>query len=451
MLNTFIARHPFAYNIPSLDKLLATKEIPDSFLLYDEQILTILQAAGIPGPDAYAAIKSIKKKKADKVASYKERFKEGFTKYLKETENATEEKAKTVVEQIWTIIENAANYMFCAAHAFSMACDSLYVAWLKVHYPYELYAVVLKLYSEKKNKEKIAKIILEMKRYKGISLLPGRFKQDNRDWSVDKDNKTISQSLSSIRYLSKQAAEDLYQLGLKDEIEAGCEYIPAKLNKEGKKALKESDPLDVYGNPEYIETEAKEIIYTVKLDCFTNILRALQIYTCLDTRQIKTLIELNYFQEFGKPGKLMMIFNEYFEGKNKITKTIKSFNTRLEALREFEKNTVDVDLPIRTKLQSELDNIGLCLSSDPKVPKNEYFITEVDAKWGTRAKIYAINSGKSGEIRIRKNMMKRDPMKDGSIIQILDGAFSPRYTYKNGERSIIPGEKEYWVKKYKVI
>ena len=59
MLNTFIARDRFAYNIPSLDKLLATKEIPDSFLLYDEQILKILQAAGIPAADAYACTKAI--------------------------------------------------------------------------------------------------------------------------------------------------------------------------------------------------------------------------------------------------------------------------------------------------------------------------------------------------------------------------------------------------------
>ena len=59
MLSTFINRQKFSYNIPSLDNLLATKEIPDSFLLYDEQILRILKAAGIPGADAYACTKAI--------------------------------------------------------------------------------------------------------------------------------------------------------------------------------------------------------------------------------------------------------------------------------------------------------------------------------------------------------------------------------------------------------
>ena len=71
-----------------------------------------MKAAGIPGPEAYATLKAIKKKKADKIAAEKEKFKSGFTKVLQETEGASEEKANEVVDQIWTIIENAANYMF---------------------------------------------------------------------------------------------------------------------------------------------------------------------------------------------------------------------------------------------------------------------------------------------------------------------------------------------------
>ena len=112
MLDTFITRTPFKYNIKSLDDLLKTKAIQDSFLMYDEQILVILKAAGIPGPKAYATTKAIKKKKLEKVLAAKEEFKTGFTKLLKETEGASEEKANEVVEEIWTIIENAASYMF---------------------------------------------------------------------------------------------------------------------------------------------------------------------------------------------------------------------------------------------------------------------------------------------------------------------------------------------------
>ena len=403
MLSTFIDRKRFAYNIPSLDNLLATKEIPDSFLMYDEQILQILKAAGIPGPDAYAATKAIKKKKADKVASYKERFKEGFTKVLEEQEGASEEKAHKTVEQIWRIIEDAANYMFCCAHAFSMACDSLYAAWLKVHYPYELYITMLKLYDAKKNTDKISAIISEMKRYKNISLTAGKFGQDNRDWMVDKENQTMSQSLSSIRYISKKAAQDLYVLGQK-------EY-----------------------------------------ETFTDLLRDLQMESCLDTRQIAILIELNYFSQFGQSGKLMKVYKEFFEGKNKLTKVIKSYNVRLAACKEYEKSLPEEELNIGQRLKSELENVGLCLSTDKTQPKNLYFVREVDTKYGVKVKLYSVNKGSSGVVKFKKNDYAKKGFKEGDCITLIDYSKSPKYIYKGGEKTAMPNEYDIWVKDYSVL
>ena len=185
--------------------------------------------------------------------------------------------------------------MFCSAHAFSMVCDSLYAAWLKVHYPYELYVTMLKLYDEKKNTEKISAIIREMKLYKNIIMTAGRFGQDNRDWVVDKERGTISQSISSIRYISKKAAQDLQKLGQQT------------------------------------------------YDTFTDVLRDMQMNSCLDTRQIAVLIELNYFEQFGKSGKLMKVYDNFFEGKQKLTKTVKSYEARLEASRQYEASLPDED------------------------------------------------------------------------------------------------------------
>ena len=409
MLNTFIHRQRFAYNIPSLDNLLATKEIPDSFLMYDEQILRILKAAGIPGADAYAATKAIKKKKADKVASYKERFKEGFTKVLMEQEGASEEKAHEVVEQIWRIIEDAANYMFCCAHAFSMACDSLYAAWLKVHYPYELYVTMLKLYDEKKNTDKISAIIAEMKRYKNISLTAGRFGQDNRDWVVDKDHGTISQSLSSIRYMSKKAAQDLQKIAEKE--------------RKGEKEFK----------------------------TFTDVLRELQMETCLDTRQIAILIELNYFERFGKSGKLMKVYNEFFEGKNKLTKTVKSYEARLQACREFEQSLPDEELEIGQTLLSEFSNVGLCLTIDKTKPNNLYFVVEVDDKYGVKVKLYSVQRGTTGIVRVRKGDFAKQSFNVGDCVVLKDYNKSPRYSYKDGARIALPGLFDIWAETYEVV
>lgn len=469
MLETFLTREHFAYNIPSLDNLLKTKEIPESFLMYDEQILRILKAAGIPGPDAYACTKAIKKKKAEKVASFKDRFGEGFGKMLQEKEGISEKQAENTVDKIWTIINDAAQYMFCSAHSTSMAYDSLYVAWLKVHYPYELYVTMLKLYDEKKNTDKISAIISEMKRYKGIKLLAGKWGQDNRDWTVDKENQTISQSISSIRYMSKAVAEDLYKLSQQKEVAIGEEIVKTKLNKEGKtklKALKlaseqtsNADTLadinrqidELYETDEYLEVKGGIFETKVKLDCFANVLRALQMQSCLDTRQIKILIELGYFANFGGSAKLMRIYNEFFEGEAKLTKTIKSYNERLDRIRKLEDSILDEELPIRVKLQSEQENIGLCLSVDPDANQWMYFVRAVDEKWGTTVTLYSISNGKSGNVRFRKADLQKQPVAPNQIIKILSGNSSPRYTYKGGKKAIIPGEKDYWVKRYSII
>lgn len=283
-----------------------------------------------------------------------------------------------------------------------MACDSLYAAWLKVHYPYELYITMLKLYDEKKNTDKISAIIAEMKKYKNISLTAGKFGQDNRDWMVDKENGTISQSLSSIRYMSKQAARDLYAIGQE------------------------------------------------KYSSFTDVLRKLQMNTCLDIRQIKILIELGYFKDFGGSAKLMKVYDNFFEGKQKLTKTIKSYEQRLELSREYEKSLPDEEIGIGRRLACELNNIGLCLSTDKTQPNNLYFIREVDAKYGVKAKLYTPQRGTTGVVRFRKDDFARHPFEEGDCLTLLDYNTSPKYTYRGGEKAVVPGEYDIWARNYKV-
>jgi len=117
MLNTFITRTPFHYGIKSLDDLLKINGMTgtsagSAFLLYDEQILKLLITGGMEGGKAYATIKAIKKKKVDKVIAAKEEFKTGFSKYLKETEGASEELASDIVDKIWKIVEDSSSYLF---------------------------------------------------------------------------------------------------------------------------------------------------------------------------------------------------------------------------------------------------------------------------------------------------------------------------------------------------
>lgn len=284
-----------------------------------------------------------------------------------------------------------------------MACDSAYCAWLKAYFPYEFYTTVLKLYTEKGDKEKIALIIDEMKRYKGINLTAGTFGQDNRDWYCDKENKTISQSISSIKFISKKCAEELYKAGQKE------------------------------------------------FNTFTDLLRYLQMETCVDIRQIGVLIGVGYFKKFGGNKKLYDIMNEFIEGKNKLTKTIKSYEKRLEAMREYEASCKDGDISIGQQLMLENENIGLCISSFPNANNNTYFVLDVDDKYGIKVKLYNVKRGTSGIVRMKKDTYANSKIEQNQCIVIRDGGTMPKYTYQNGKRIPSATEKEYWIRKFDIV
>lgn len=407
-IQTFITRQKFNYGIPALDNLLKLENATgmtgeSSYLIYDENILRCLKFAGIPGPEAYATIKHIKKKHKPQVLAMKDKFKQGFVKYLIENEHATEETANETTEMAWKVIEDSASYLFCGSHAFAMACDSAYCAYLKAYFPYEFYTTILKLYTEKNNLEKIALIIEEMKRYKDIKLTAGLFGQDNRDWHVDKENHTISQSISSIKYISKKAAEDLYEAGQH------------------------------------------------KFDTFVDLLRYLQMNTVLDTRQVETLIGVNYFKNFGGNKKLLTIMNEFYTGKNKLTKTVKSYEKRLEAMREFESELKDENISITQQLKNENSNIGLCLTCCPNLTNNIFYVQNIDQKYGIKIKLYNAKTGGSGIVKMKKDTFARKPLEENTCIIITEKQIKPRYVYMNGKSVPSKTEKDYWILNYKMV
>lgn len=125
MLPTFLERRHFDYGIPAFDKLIQTRDMSSSFILYQEQVMKVLQYAGFTSPESYSAIKAIAKKHPEKVLPLKARFLEGFARKAD----------MPSAEKVWQIIEDATSYGFNSSHAVCVALDSLYGAWLKAHHP----------------------------------------------------------------------------------------------------------------------------------------------------------------------------------------------------------------------------------------------------------------------------------------------------------------------------
>lgn len=283
MYKVFESRKPFEYGVKAFDDLLKTEELPQAFCLYQEQEMAALHYAGIPMADCYSAIKDIAKKRAEKVMKYRETFINGFRDSMVANEGQTEAEALKIAEKLWQIIEDSARYSFNASHSYCVSCDSLYIAWVKAHYPMELYEVLLKSYETKGEKDKLSDAKTEARRYYGVKFPPMRYGQDNRTIKADCEKFAITDSISSIKGYSATVG----------------------------KALWESS------------RERRPMFIDVLLD--------------LDRRGVKAkvepLIKIDYFQEYGNQRELLRIweiFNLFKQGNAKELKRETIDGTALE-------------------------------------------------------------------------------------------------------------------------
>lgn len=116
-------------------------------------------------------------------------------------------------QSIWQVVEDSAGYGFNASHAYSVALDSLYTAWVKANYPIEFYEVVLDMFSEDKNTEKVALLKNEAFRYKGITVPPMRYGQNNTKFTANKETNEIYQSMMSVKAVNKNTSEIICEIG----------------------------------------------------------------------------------------------------------------------------------------------------------------------------------------------------------------------------------------------
>lgn len=214
MLKIFLNREHFDYNIPSLDKLLQDKYCDSSFILYQEQIMSVLAFADFEMAETYTIIKAISKKKDYVINGAKERFIPNFAKKcLEHKEVDTMEQGIEVSNKVWQIIENSASYGFNASHAYSYALDSVHLAYLKANYPYEFYKVCLQHYTDKNNKDKVIALTKEMKDFYGISLANMTFGEDNRQFAINRSEHEILQTMKSLKGIQENSPLVLYKLG----------------------------------------------------------------------------------------------------------------------------------------------------------------------------------------------------------------------------------------------
>ena len=393
-LELFLSRQHFDYGIPEFDKLIQTKEMKNSFLLYQENIMSALQYAGFPPTESYAVLKHIAKKHPDKIAEIKPLFIEGFSAKV----------GSETAEMVWQIINDASSYSFNASHSTAVAFDALYVAWAKAHHPLETYHAMLQVYSRKtSDKERLVLIEGEMLPAYGVRIASARWGDNNTDYIIDRDDNTISDALYGIPYMNRKVADEL-------------SHAPN------------------------VQTFADALVW-------------LHEQTSVNARQIMILIRLGYFERFGSIGKLKQVFEAFNDGAIKYRKTYvdKTKQARLTALRELEQS---IDVP---ENPYELASNQVAILGHPQgtfsVDPEDYVVTEVNPNYSPRIYLYSLARGTSGMLKMAKGFYNTSPLKPGDCVRIRRMGWETRakVVWVDGQKQKVPGVTERWITRYEAL
>lgn len=419
-------REEFSYGIPAFDKILQTEELPQSFILYQEQTMNTLNYAGFPIDECYGIIKAIAKKHPEKVKPLKERFITGFKDKIMQDDGISAEKAEEDSAKVWQIISDSCGYGFNSAHAYCMALDSLYNAYLKAHYPYEFYEVLLQTYSDKGKKDKVAELKQEMSKAFGIKEGDYKFGLDNRKFIADPKNQTIYPSLLSIKGLSQGCANDLYALGQK------------------------------------------------KYDNFYELWKDMKKKKNLNSGKINTLIEIGYFDDFGTIGKIkrfIEILDQLYD-RSQFSKTnppveflsiIKKYSEETDkqyrkfdydaALTEIWETLEDTDIPFNERLKYELQNIGYVKTLVPDMSPDYAFVQDFECKYkNPKLTLYRLCDGTTEVVKVRRKKYDEAPINVGDIIKTIECSEEGRWSKdQNGDWQQDNSDKENILKKWSFV
>lgn len=404
MVNKFLSREKFSYGVPAFDEQLHNDSSGSSWLLYQEDVMKVLALAGFPLEETYPIIKAISKKKVKVIEAAHERFIDGFIAYQKSQGEKSDDKAKENAEMVWQILYNSSSYSFNASHSVAVALDAIYGAYLKAHYPLQYYTTLLDAYSAKGDKDKVAQIKDEMNKAFGIKIVPCCFREDNRFFSYDEVNNTISDALPSIRNLSAAVADEL--VSMKDNFYA----------------------------------------------TFVDLLYDLDKRRVFNATNTEVLIKMGYFAEFGKNGKLMEVWRQFRSGEGmsfKKTYVAATQKKRLGLLMDFENTCPNEPLSPYDQISFEAVHYGVPISVFPEC-RQTYVVLDVDAKYSPKLTLYSVATGKSGMVKVKKDVFQNTPVEPGDIIICGDYDTRPKYTYTDGKPTPIPGTKELWVHEYVV-
>ena len=447
LLNNFLNRKPYTTGVEQLDEVLKDSY---HYMLYQESIMAFLNWLGIDMKETYDIVKKISKKVYMKHPEQMEELKNKCRpQWIKNVGNDDK------FEEIWKVMNDAGSYAFNSAHSYCVGNDGLELAYLKAYYPYEFYETCLNWFDRKKNKDKVSALKEEMKRAFGIGIGGLKYGLDNRQFTLDKENKVINPSLNSLKDIGNTTAQELYIISQDKSIKTFYDLL---------KLLFPVTEEDKKRKEVFIENS---VLNEIKIN----------------KKMIDILIKIDYFSNFGKSQKLLDFFEYYkiLEGKKSpkkktmsekinnpfIISIIEKHSILTEAtftkfqsdscLKEIWNNIKNENIDFKQDLLNKKEIYGYLDYKNDKLNKRYVLIQDVNDKYTPKVDTYCLNNGTTCKCKISKKIFKNKILKENDVIYI--HSMQKKFGYKkvgedeNGKPKFETDETkiEWWITDYSII
>lgn len=334
---------------------------------------------------------------------------ERFVTYCSKQYNMTTEQCENIIKPFLQIILDASDYGFSWNHSDPYSATGYICGYLRHYYPLEFLTAALNIFGD--NLDKTAEITTYAKK-RGIMVTMPKWGLSRDKYFFDRDRGIIAKGLTSIKYMSKNLADEMYVL-------------------------------------------SQEKKYTR----FVELLRDLDTRTCINTRQLDILIKLDFFSDFGNQRELLRIVDLFYETFKKgqakqikksmvdgtpMEEIVKRYSVGVTKSGGVAKNYTLLDVfSILKEVEDAIKAVGMPDLNDIDKVRNFYdvmgYIGYTSGKQEDRRKLYvmdvfpvlrkkdgkqfgysiitkSIGSGKESRFTVFNALYKQDPIRKGDII-----------------------------------
>ena len=390
------------------------------YLVYQEQIIEFLHIfCGYTMGEADVVRRGFAKKTGTE--KFIPKIKSGFSETMQKKFSVAEKESEKLIVNFIKVIEDASSYLFSKNHADPYSWIGYICGYLRYHYPLEFITTALNIFEGKEEK---SLAIINYAKKQGIKISPIKFRYSIAQYNFNKDTNEIYKGISSIKFMNANVADEIY-------------------------SLRENQ----YRN--FIE-----LIYDLKNK------------TSINSRQLKILIELDFFSEFGDTNYLLGLYDLFdtLDGKVQFKKEklaemgIPEDMIRLFAEKETDKMFTKVNTKgfleyaakqakynhrtLKEKIHAQINHLGYVDIIDDCYA-GMAAVLSVDTKFAPKLKMYSLKNGTVIDCKIDKRSFAKNKLQSGDIVRIHGQRKKPKLKrLENGQYEPIPGVDELWITGY---